>query len=512
MATWGSGGIGLSCVTEVLSTSAFDVHGTIKPYERFDALVNNAVVTIECYESGYPKNKATATFSPTRIGKASYTFDYSFTNLLPGKEYVVTVDLTVLLSGEITYLAHKDLTATTTAFDGSLFTKNKSSSVIVTGFTGSALEYATQLVLSYKNSNEKGVEYEAVETYEISENVALDLSHTFSALKSGTKHYFQAILKRKSDSRQIGYYTLEETTPVYLPGGVPQPYIEYVKVVPTWGRAIIKYSINQNASSLAWGTDITLHLYESSDGTTFTDKETLSVYKTGGLLKRYHVISENHPFIGVTKYYKLVVVDANQEVRYETDKFTVSHVDPTYTNPSAGDPVQLTATEMKTVINAVLNKAYYYIGYMLSTQIAFRSLDDKDFEMTYEEAKEYVDAEYEYSQYPEVNDVAHVRLVKARLMLLEYTDMTGVAQGRPITGAWQDPDEDLVTYVYETPWDNLLNLCLALQSSPWTIISGKYYPKSTTRGTTGLTHLKGDIFKATDYSTLITNANTALGY
>lgn len=441
--------------------------------------------------------------------------NHTFFGLQPNTNYRFKVEQT---TGSDYYYLYGNFTTTSDPATLAI-TQSMESSMRVAFINYSAESYERYVKFMYRRTP---TDAEPNPTYTIlsdkitipPDSTSVDVSLLITGLRSLTSYTVYAEVYKIENSlvTLLETYSATGYTKALSDENVPEPYLEYVKSVPSKGQCIIKYGIAPCERDFVWGTDIFLHIYESTDDQTFTDRATLTVLKPSGIPKRYYTISGQQ--FG-TRYYKFVVLDANNAERFVGQSFEVKYEQLPYTARVSGDEVDLTASEVKSWAQAIINKAYYHVGSEISHMAL---LDDSDFDMTYQEAYDYCKSRITGNANNSV--IEKTKLRNARRILLEGK-LSEIVQGGEIIGAWLGkkwitPTQWYIDYIYETPWDYIFNLCFTLNSTPFVYYSTPDYSvaKSTTTGVSTSTyeHEAGDEFKASNVNTLHGEITTALNY
>ena len=292
------------------------------------------------YRSGEPSDKSTSTVNLCLSKNGSVIRILS--GLIPGRHYNIKAEL---YEGS-TLKGTDNLIAQTNELTGTFKPTSRSSSVISMALTKMpAVEYPIRVKIYYKNN--KNTKWVLKSTTNIAANEKQDISYMFTGLKAENVYNFKAEVY-KVDGNKTTYikrFMRNASTPAYVPGlGDICPDFKEMTEVPTTGKGFLTAKVNEELR-----TGFSLHLYESSDGETFTDQGAVTPGEA-------QLISGT---VGTSKYYKLAILDRNNNVCIENEPRQIDFTDLTWTDKVAGDPFVLDADDVINWANALL-RLYEY--------------------------------------------------------------------------------------------------------------------------------------------------------
>ena len=296
------------------------------------------------YRSGEPSDRSTSSVDLCLARNGSVIRILS--GLIPGRHYNIKAELYEGKVSTGTLKGTVNLVAQTNELTGTFKPTSRSSSVINMALTKMpALEYPIRVKLFYKNK--KNTKWVLKSTTNIAANEKQDISYMFTGLKAENVYNFKAEIY-KVDGRKTTYikrFLRNASTPAYVPGlGDLCPDFKEVVEVPHTGKGYIVPKVSGELRS-----GFSIHLYESSDGETFTDQGAVTPDEV-------QTISGT---IGTSKYYKLAVLDRNNNVCIENEPRQVDFTDLTWTDKVAGDPFVLDADDVINWANALLRLFEY---------------------------------------------------------------------------------------------------------------------------------------------------------
>jgi hypothetical protein len=164
-----------------------------------------------------------------------------------------------------------------------------------------------------------------------------------------TRYDFKAQVYMVSGTKAIltKTFDLSTSTLAYVAGLESMiPFIKSSIIVPMSGKGYLLTGL-----SSALPTGMTVHLYSSSDGDTYTDLgdvgEDMAQPVTGT--------------VGSAVYYKLALVDRNDNAYNETEPTQISFPDLIWRTRITGDQFDVTAVEMRNHANALIS-LYDYLA------------------------------------------------------------------------------------------------------------------------------------------------------
>lgn len=223
---------------------------------------------------------------------------------------------------------------------GTLEVAEKNPSAVLVKLTGiSPFSYDMEVVFRYKK-NDGTSEIKDVYTYEIPSRKKREPQYSFSGLTQNTEYTFYADVYNVMNGikRLNRSFTVVESTPRYTPGYIPHVYVDKSLVVPYIGKGLIWLTTDRD-----FGTDYGIIKYVSTDGgETYGDREVVT-----------HLPLQISGDVGSTKLYKFCVIDASQTEHNEVVEEVTFPALP-FTERTTGDPVDLTASEVKILGEAAL--------------------------------------------------------------------------------------------------------------------------------------------------------------
>lgn len=305
---------------------------------RLSNLVPNETYNfyIEYYVSGYPNDATRIDFLNYKPTATTATFTQSITGLLPNTHY--QAKFAYHQSGTTTKVLG-NMHAKTDDLTGTFAYTQKTASVITAELSGlSEIEYATKVLLWYKRGIDD--EWKLGKTVEIDANTTKTVSHMFTGLNASTDYNFRADIIRADNDAVLKKFSLNVRTLVYTGGGESvAPSIKKIIAVPNTGRLYIKAETSAPLKS-----NLSVHLWESSDGNTYMNLMALpSTLDT--VLNRT---------AGQSYWYRLSIIDGNNNSYNLTEPIRVEYPSYVWTNKVAGDPLAVTATEVREMADSLL--------------------------------------------------------------------------------------------------------------------------------------------------------------
>lgn len=297
-------------------------------------------VKVTCYK--YPNGvKDAKTVTSGECAKTLTTKKMEISGLTTGTKYIFSAK--VYTSSKETF---KHTIKTTQEMVGTLEVAESNPSAILIKLTGiSPFNYDMETVFRYKK-NDGTSEIKDMYTYSIPHHTRAVPQYSFSNLKQNTEYTFYAdvyniVNGKKSLNRS---FSLVASTPRYTPGYVPHVYVDKTLVVPYTGKGLIWLKKDQD-----FGTDYGLIKYVSTDGgETYGNREVVTILPL--------MISGE---VGSTKHYKFCVVDASSTEHNEVVEEVTFPALP-FTERTAGDPVDITASEVRLLAEAALRCCEYW--------------------------------------------------------------------------------------------------------------------------------------------------------
>lgn len=236
-----------------------------------------------------------------------------------------------------------------------------SSSAIRMSLSGlPTLEYSTIAEIYGRKNSDPDDSWVLATTSTIGAGEEINVAHLFTGLSAQTYYKFKAILYRVIGSgpymgekgAKIKTWETLVTTLAYIPDTVDaKPFFEKVITVPHTGRIYMKAGMTEETPS-----GLSVHLFKSEDGETYWDIELDSDYAEIGTVMDGVSIVEN---IGDTLWYKVGLVDSQHNIYAFSDPVTVTLTDITWTDKVAGNVVDLTASEVYAMVDAMIKMCDY---------------------------------------------------------------------------------------------------------------------------------------------------------
>lgn len=324
--------------------TSISVRGTVtkvsgqEPRDAFYSMV------LDYSPVGNPKSKISRLYEHI---DTPYIFDYTAYGLKPNTTYTVTASLYRLSYVGGTPIARTSMLCTTSPLTATFECTSKSASVISVMFSDlPRLEFPIQVFLEYTKGRaiSEATIWTELETLNLEAGDQASVSRMVTGLNADTYYTFRVrvIDKTPRDTKQIATFWLEVKTLVYVSGidNIIPSFKRYI-TVPNIGHIYLQAELNE---PLADGME--LHLYRSQDGETYTDIATITnddlsiVALPDGLS---------------STYFKLVIVDANDVEHNMSEPLQIMLTSILWTARSAGEPLDLMASEVLEFANAMLS-------------------------------------------------------------------------------------------------------------------------------------------------------------
>lgn len=273
-------------------------------------------------------------------------FNQTLSGLLPGMTYIITAKLYKGTVSGGTLVKSQAISIATAPLEAALRLTARSSSVIHIALQGvPALEYAMRADVSFKKREDSTWTQQGSVSIPAGSTVPVD--YLFTGLTQMTAYDFRAQLYKVSGTKTylIKTYELNTSTLAYVPGLEDLlPYIKSSVAVPMAGKGYIVVGLS---GTLPEGFSV--HVYSSEDNTDYTDLGAVAS-------------DMNEPisaFAGTELYYKLALVDRNDNAYNETEPVSITF--PQFTVPvwHTGDPFDVQASDMRRFANALISLYQY---------------------------------------------------------------------------------------------------------------------------------------------------------
>lgn len=299
---------------------------------------NNATTIVEKIRKSSSAQEA---FSVTKF----------LSDLKPDTGYIIQVDVYEGSINNNNIVAMDSTSFGTKPLGGSLDCVSKSASVIAMAFTGlNPLEFEARVDMIYKKSGDADKNWKNVEREVISVGETKNITHMFTGLTSATSYDFKVILyKGNSTSNPIATYTKTISTKAYLPDSIDAvPSFKEIIIVPYARKGYISAVTSEELPS-----GCSVHLYESSDRTTYADIGEMNFYD--GIYYTYVEKPTGLQLPSVIVYYKLVIVDQNEDTHEESDSRRAEFGAIAWALKYAGTPFDLTARKVGSMTDALIS-------------------------------------------------------------------------------------------------------------------------------------------------------------
>ena len=222
---------------------------------------------------------------------------------------------------------------------------SRSASVITMLLTGlNPLDFEATVEMLWKRTSDSA--WSTVETETISVGETKDISHMFTGLTSTTSYYFRLNIYKGTGRSKVLIKTFDKTVSTLIYSGIIDEVTPSIKEVITVPLANKGYIISELSADPPSGC--TVHLFKSTDGSVYTDLGAIP----NDLIE--HIQSDTEYV-----YYKLAVVDANNNRYNMTEPTRVRFVTFTRSIPSAGQTFNIMAVEISRLANALISLCKY---------------------------------------------------------------------------------------------------------------------------------------------------------
>lgn len=343
----------LEDITDEGSLTAIKLKATTKNTEE-NATSKIYSIQWEYYPSGNSALKET--INANNCLPDNGAFNQTLSGLLPGMTYIITAKLYKGTVSGGTLVKSQAISIATAPLEAALRLTARSSSVIHIALQGvPALEYATRVDVSFKKREDSAWTQQGAVNIPAGSTVPVD--YLFTGLTQMTGYDFRAQLYKVSGTKTylIKTYELNTSTLAYVPGLEDLlPYIKSSVVVPMAGKGYIVVGLSRTLPE-----GFSVHIYSSEDNTDYTD--------LGAVANDMN--EQISATAGTELYYKLALVDRNDNAYNETEPVSITF--PQFTVPvwHTGDPFNVTASEMRSFANALIS-LYQYL------EIERRNSDD----------------------------------------------------------------------------------------------------------------------------------------
>ena len=271
----------------------------------------------------------------------------TFAKLLAGTAYIITAKLYKGTVSSGTLMRTQSVAVTTAPLEGTFKLTARSSSVLHVALEGlPKLEYNTRIDVSYKRHDDPS--WIPKDSINIASGSDIKADVLVSGLTQMTAYDFRAQVYKVDGTKVTAMktYELNTSTLAYVEGlETLIPYAKTSVVVPKSGKGYLVIGL-----SSALPEEFTVHIYESSDGETYTDLGAVANDMNESISAS----------VGTELYYKLALVDRNDNAYNETEPFKIGYPDLTWVIRAQGEPFDVTAVEMIAMADAML-KLYDYL-------------------------------------------------------------------------------------------------------------------------------------------------------
>lgn len=310
----------------------------ISVYVSLSDLIPNEIYNfyIKYYVSGYPNVAKRIDFLNYKPTASTATITQNISGLLPDTKYYAVFVYHQTGGGSKTLASQY---ATTDALTGTFVYTQKTASVISVELSGlSAIEYATYVALWYKRGIDS--DWQLGKTVDIDTNTVMIINYMFTGLNANTDYNFRADIVKADNDAILKKINLDVRTLAYTGGGESvAPSFKKIIVVPNTGRAYF-----QAETSAPLKSNLSVHLWESSDNSTYMNLMALP-NTLDTVLNRT---------AGQTYWYRLSIIDANNNVYNMTEPVKVEYPNCVWTDKVVGEPLEVTATEFRKMADSLL--------------------------------------------------------------------------------------------------------------------------------------------------------------
>lgn len=287
----------------------------------------------------------------------------SFTKLLTGTAYIITAKLYKGTVSSGTLMRTQSIAVTTAPLEGTFKLTARSSSVLHVALEGlPKLEYNTRIDVSYKRHDDSS--WTPKDSVNIASGSDIKADVLVSGLTQMTAYDFRAQVYKVDGTKAIAMKTYEFSTSTlaYVEGLEDLlPYIKSSVAVPMAGKGYIVVGLS---GTLPEGFSV--HIYSSEDNTDYTD--------LGAVANDMN--EQISTTVGTELYYKLALVDRNDNAYNETEPTQISFPDLIWRTRITGDPFDVTASEMRSFANALIS-LYQYLDIENSVSDSYTELYDE---------------------------------------------------------------------------------------------------------------------------------------
>lgn len=300
----------------------------------------------EYYPSGNSAMKTTITSNNCLPDNGSV--NQVFSKLLTGTIYNITAKLYKGTVSGGTLVKTQTITAQTAPYGGTLKITARSSSAIHVMLTNlPSLEYATRVDFSYKRREDTA--WTVNNSVNIASGANGDIDSLYTGLTQMTAYDIKAqvYMVDGSKSTLLKTFDISTSTLAYVAGLETMiPFIRSSIIVPRVGKG---YLVTGLSDALPSG--FTIHAYLSTDGEQYIDLgdigDDMAVQISGA--------------INSSAYYKLALVDRNDNAYNETEPVEISFPDLSWAVRTAGQVFDVTSNDMKTMASALIS-LYKYLA------------------------------------------------------------------------------------------------------------------------------------------------------
>lgn len=333
----------LEDITDTGSLTAIKLKATTKNTEENNTSKIYSILW-EYYPSGNQALKETVNANNCLPDNGA--FNQTLSGLLPGMTYIITAKLYKGTVSGGTLVKSQAISIATAPVNAVLRLTARSSSVIHIALEDvPALEYATRVDVSFKKGEDSAWTQQGSVSIPAGSTKAVD--YLFTGLTQMTSYDFRAQLYKVSSTKTylIKTYELNTSTLAYVPGLEELlPYIKSSVAVPMAGKGYIVVGLSGNLPE-----GFSIHIYSSEDNTDYTD--------LGAVAN-----DMNEPIsasVGTELYYKLALVDRNDNAYNETEPVRILFPELTVPVWHTGDPFNVTASDMRRFANALISLYQY---------------------------------------------------------------------------------------------------------------------------------------------------------
>lgn len=283
-------------------------------------------------------------------GGSSYSIIKELTNLIPDTGYIIEADLYTDSISPSNLICIDSTSFATNSLGGEFKYTSRSASVITMLLTGlNPLDFEATVEMLWKKTSDSA--WSTVETETISVGETKDMTHMFTGLTSTTSYDFRLNIYKGTGRSKVLIKTFDKTVSTLIYSGIIDEVTPSIKEVITVPLVNKGYIITELSADLPSGC--TVHLFQSTDGSVYTDLGVLPNDLIGDIQSESEYV-----------YYKLAVVDANNNRYNMTEPTRVRFTPFTRSIPTAGQTFNIMAVEISRLANALISLyKYLYIMY-----------------------------------------------------------------------------------------------------------------------------------------------------